>query len=349
MPTYKDKKTNTWRAEFCYKDVSGNTHRKCKRGFRTKKEAIKYIEEFKRKNEGSISMLFKDFVDIYLNDRKHLVNEITTYQRKSKIINHFLPVLGEKLLNEITPLHIKELQINLVNKGLSPSNINRLKGFLSGIFNHAIRYYGLKENPCHKVENLKVTDKKEMKIWTNEEFNNFLNYVEEVPFRVAFETLYYTGMRIGELTALTIKDIDFSVPKIIINKSYQVYGGKEFIFPPKTEKSNREVIIPITVANHIKNYLNTFYEIGEEDRIFFYNKSSYGNKLRKICDKHHIERIRIHDFRHSHASLLIESGFNPVVIANRLGHEDIKETLNTYSHLYPNKQEEVANYLETLI
>ena len=164
--------------------------------------------------------------------------------------------------------------------------------------------------------------------------------------RMAFMLLYWTGMRIGELLALTYEDIDLEKRIISISKSYQRLDGKDVITPPKTPKSNRKITIPPFLAEELKEYCSHLYGIMPNERMFRFTKSYMEHEIVRGIKETGVKRIRIHDLRHSHASLLVELGFQPLAIAERLGHEKIETTLNTYSHLYPNKQAELANRLE---
>ena len=143
---------------------------------------------------------------------------------------------------------------------------------------------------------------------------------------MAFLLLYWTGMRIGELLALTYNDIDLEKRTISINKSYQRLDGKDIITPPKTPKSKRIVTIPPFLAEELREYMSHLYGIMVEERMFRFTKSYMEHEI-----------IR---------GIKVEMGFTPLAIADRLGHEKIETTLNTYSHLYPNKQGELADRLE---
>lgn len=186
-----------------------------------------------------------------------------------------------------------------------------------------------------------------MGFWTKQEFREFLPSMEGKPeARMAFLLLYWTGMRIGELLALTYEDIDFEMRSITINKSYQRIKGKDMITPPKTPKSNRKVTIPPFLAEELKEYCRVLYGITGTERMFRFTKSFMEHEIVRGIKETGVKRIRLHDLRHSHASLLVDMGFQPLEIAERLGHEKIETTLNTYSHLYPNKQAELADGLE---
>lgn len=186
-----------------------------------------------------------------------------------------------------------------------------------------------------------------MLFWTKDEFNTFIKAVMDKPASYAiFMALYYTGMREGELLALTPADIDFEKPSISINKSYQRIGGKDIVSTPKTPRSNRVITIPQGLKDCLKDYIAQCYGLKSDDRLFPYTKSYLSHEMERGCKHSGVKKIRIHDIRHSHASLLVEMGFSPLLIAERLGHERVQTTMETYSHLYPNKQTEVANRLD---
>lgn len=133
-----------------------------------------------------------------------------------------------------------------------------------------------------------------------------------------------------------------------MNKSYQHINGKDVVTPPKTAKNVRIVSIPEFLRDEIKSYAKRLYGLRKHDRIFPYTKSFFEHEMIRGSTDRAVKRIRLHDIRHSHASLLIEMGFSALAVADRLGHEKVETTLNTYSHLFPRKQDEVAEKLQNL-
>ena len=217
---------------------------------------------------------------------------------------------------------------------------------LCAIFNFAVKYYNLKENPCDKVGSIGKSKADEMNFWTKDEFLCFVDHVMDKRLSyIAFMMLYWTGMRIGELLALTPKDVDFEHQIISITKSYQRVRGEDIISPPKTPKSIRKITIPQFLIDDLEDYINSLYGISENDRLLPITKTYLEHEMQRGIKASGLKRIRLHDLRHSHASLLVEMGFQPLAIAERLGHEKIETTLNTYSHLYPNKQMQLADML----
>lgn len=164
--------------------------------------------------------------------------------------------------------------------------------------------------------------------------------------KTIFELLFWTDMRSGELLALALND--FENKTVSINKNYARLNFEDLILPPKTPKSKRSITIPDFLCDIVEEYSQKLYDYDPDDRLFNVTKFYFTHEMIRGCKKFGVKRIRIHDLRHSHASLLIELGFSPLLIAERLGHEKVKTTLQIYSHLYPNKHSEVAEKLEEL-
>ena len=255
------------------------------------------------------------------------------------------PYFGNKRVNDITAADIRQWQNELIKIGYSPTYLKTINNQLSAIFNYAVRYYDLKSNPCVKAGSMGKSKAEEMDFWTGEEFRKFIDSVMNKRLSyMAFMTLYWTGMRMGELLALNPKDIDLEKRTISITKSYQRLGKKDVITPPK---SKRVITIPEFLAADIKDYMDSLYDLQENDRLFPITKYYLEHEMQRGIKESGVKRIRVHDLRHSHASMLIELGFSPLEIANRLGHEKVETTLNTYAHLYPNKQTKLAERLDS--
>lgn len=349
MKAEKDPATGKWLIQYRYKDWTGKNKKSTKRGFRTKKEAEEWARNFLLQQTQSCNMLFSDFVSIYLNDMGHRLREHTIINKEYIIRDKLLPYFGAKKLNEITVADIRAWQNTLIEQGYSQTYLKTIHNQISAIFNYAVRYYELRDNPCRKAGSMGKAKADEMLIWTKDEYQAFSDSIMDNRFSwLAFQILFWTGIRIGELLALTFADIDLEKNIITVNKSYQYLNGKDVITPPKTPKSNRKVNIPVFLAEDIQDYKNSLYDLNLTDRVIPISKSKLEKEMQRGVKLSGVKKIRIHDLRHSHASLLIEMGFSPKEIAERLGHENIETTLNTYSHLYPDKQERLANRLDEL-
>lgn len=353
MPSYKDEKTGKWYVKCYYTDWKGEKHQRKKRGFERQADAKAWEREFLLSQQSDLNMSFEAFVKLYNEDMKNRLREHTYMQKQFIIKNKLLPYFGSFPLSQITPANVRKWQNTLLNyrddkgKGYSQTYLKTINNQLTAIFNYAVRYYGLKDNPCKKAGSIGKSHAEEMNFWTVEEFRQFLEEIKDKPqSHAGFMTLYYTGLRIGELLALEYCDIDLENKTINVNKSYQRLNNKDVITPPKTPKSTRIVTIPDFLAEELKTYMQQLYKPHKHDRIFPYTKYFFEREMLRGTRSGTVKKIRLHDLRHSHASLLIELGCTPLAIADRLGHEKVETTLNTYSHLFPNKRHEVAELLQ---
>lgn len=351
MSVYKEEKTNTWRVIYRYTDWNGERKQSQKRGFKTKREAQAWEREHLNKLGGDLDMTFKSFVEHYTDDMKSRIKENTWSTKEHIIEKKLLPYFGKLKMCNITAQQIITWQNTLINykddngKPYSPVYLKTIQNQLSAIFNHAVRFYNLKENPCKKAGSMGKKHNREMLFWTKPEYLRFAEAIMDKPISFyAFEILYWCGLRLGELLALTPADLDFEKQTVRINKSYQRIKQRDVITDPKTPKSIRTVSMPDFLAEELQDYIHSLYKIEENDRLFPITKSYLHREMKRGCEESGVKRIRIHDLRHSHVSLLIEMGFSAVAIADRVGHESIEITYR-YAHMLPSAQNEMANKL----
>lgn len=340
-----------WMVSIRHKDYTGKVRQTLKRGFKTKKEGQAWEREFLRKAHTSLDMTFESFVEIYTSDIKGRVKK-NTWQTKENIIGtKLLPHFKDKKINEIKPADIIAWQNQMMkskdSKGekFSTTYLKTIHNQLSAIFNHAVRFYELPANPAQKAGNMGKEKTKGMLFWTKEEYLKFAESMMDKPISFyAFELLYWCGIRMGELLALTAEDFDFDKSTVRINKSYQRIEKEDIITEPKTPKSNRIISMPDFLCEEIEEYVKSIYGLEPTDRLFQITKSYLHHEMDRGSKEQNIKRIRVHDVRHSHVSLLIDMGFSAVAIADRVGHESIDITYR-YAHLFPTKQAEIANKL----
>ena len=353
MPAYKD--TNgTYFVSFYYEDFRGVKKRKMKRGFARRRDALDWERRFLLQSTADLNMKFSDFVEIYRNDKQMRIRESTWESKNNMIDLKILPYFKDRPINAIEPKDIIAWQneiMNLKKPNGEPYSTTYLKSIhsqLSAIFNHAVRYYRLQKNPAEIVGNMGKDSHKEMLFWTKEEYKKFSFEMMDKPVSFyAFEMLYWCGIREGELLALTPADFNFDKETVTINKSYQRLKGQDVITSPKTKKSNRTIKMPKFLCEEMKEYLGMLYGLKKKDRIFTVTKSYLHHEMDRGAKAAGVKRIRIHDLRHSHISLLIDMGFSAVAIADRVGHESIDITYQ-YAHLFPSKQIEMAEKLDDL-
>ena len=353
MSAYKDMKTGTWYAYFRYTDWTGERKQKMKRGFSTKREALEWERTFLQQKAADLSMSFEDFVAVYAGDTKSRIREHTWMTKEAIIRTKLLPYFGKKKMNEIQTKDVIAWQNEMLSsggiggKGYSPTYLKTIHNQLSAILNHAVRHYELNENVAAKVGPIGKKEAAEMLFWTKGEYFKFAEAMMDKPVSYyAFEVLYWCGLRLGELLALTPADFDFTKETVSITKSFQRLKGKDVITAPKTPKSVRIVKMPKALVEEIQEYLNMLYDIEPDERMFQISKSYLHHEMDRGCKATGVKRIRLHDLRHSHVSLLIDMGFSALAIASRVGHESIDITYR-YAHLFPSKQIEMADRLNT--
>lgn len=351
MAVYKETKTNTWRAVYRYTDWMGEKKQTQKRGFATKRDALAWEREQLNKVTADLDMTFGSFVDIYIADMKNRIKENTWHTKDHIIRTKILPYFAKRKICDIQPKEIIAWQNQMIKettksgKPYSPVYLKTLHNQLSAIFNHAVRFYHLKENPAAKVGNMGKSRNREMLFWTQEEYQKFSFAVMDKPISFyAFEMLYWCGIREGELLALTLADFDFEKGTVSISKSYQRMDKRDVITDPKTSKSNRVIKMPDFLTEEIQEYVRQLYGVDKHERIFPISKKYLHREMTRGAEEAGVKRIRIHDLRHSHISLLIEMGYSAVAIADRVGHESINITYN-YAHLFPSTQHDMADKL----
>lgn len=186
-----------------------------------------------------------------------------------------------------------------------------------------------------------------MQFWTLNQYRAALDHVQEPAAHIAMQLLFYGGFRFGELLALTPADIDFNQNTISISKTYVKLNGVEYIGAPKTDNGFRLVHMPGAVMEELRAYMARLYGLEDKGRIFTFTRILVRNAIRRASDAAKVPYIRIHDLRHSHVSMLIDMGFNPHLIAARIG-DTVQMVNNTYGHLYPDKSKSVADQLDQL-
>jgi integrase len=349
MPAYKDKKTGKWYTAFYFTNWQGVKEKKLKRGFDTKREALEWEREFLQQKNADLTMSFASFVKVYMDDMKNRIRE-HTWQTKTTIIKtKLLPYFKDKKMCEIAPRDIIQWQNKMMGyrtkngKAFSATYLKTLHNQVSAIFNHAVRFYELKSNPAAKAGCIGKKEAAEMLFWTKDEYLKFADSMMDKPLSFyAFEVLYWCGVRVGELLALTPADFNFEKNTVSVTKSYQRLKGKDVITDPKTPKSKRVIQIPEFLSEEIQEYIESLYGCAATDRLFPVTKSYFHHEMTRGAKEQGIKRIRVHDIRHSHVSLLIEMGFSAVAIADRVGHESIDITYR-YTHLFPSRQIEIAD------
>lgn len=263
-----------------YTDWQGVKCVHTKRGFGTKKAALEYEREFLLKKSKDVNMRFSQFVEVYMDDMKPRLKLNTYLTKKHIITKKILPYFENRSLAEITATDIIQWQNVLLSmrdendKPYSQTYLRTVQNQLSAIFNHACRFYGLTVNPSKQAGKMGKTKAKEMLFWTKEEYLKSAEIMKEKPISYyAFEVLYWTGIREGELLALERGDINLKTKRLTISKSYQRLEGEDYITTPKTEKSNRIIELPEFLCQELEDYFGMLYKCDEHTRLFTFSKS----------------------------------------------------------------------------
>lgn len=356
MPTYQDKKTKKWFFQV-NKTIDGKYKQFRRTGFEKKAEALeaerKFLNEFKEIDYNNITMEY--LINNFYNKKKYDLKETTYFRFVQRIDKKIKEPLGNIKIKEISNKNISKWKDQINAQKISINYKNRLIFDLKSILEYGIILYNISPKVLLELTPIKNTQeiKKELNFWTIDEFNSFIKVIDDEEKKLIFKTLYYTGLRIGELQALNWHD--YYDGKIRVNKTLtnKIKGKGNVIVPPKTINSNREVLLPNFLVNDLdlykeslkknKKYSIDNYIFGNETPLSHTSISRWKNYYCKLAN---VKQIRLHDFRHSHASYLINLGADYMVLSKRLGHSDIAETLNTYAHLYPNKQEIILKLME---
>ncbi|GIP64567.1 site-specific integrase [Virgibacillus pantothenticus] len=356
--------TYYFRANLGYHPITGKQIQKYRSGFRTKKEAREEYSKLLLTKSDALEekqddILFQQFIeDIFLPWYKTQVKGRTYDNRLPTVRKHFT-FFDNLITTEITPIHVQKWQLALSKKKYRSSYIRNVQGLFSMAMDRAVVLGLAENNPSKIVGNVKKT-KTKIDFWTKEEFEKVISlfYKEDYYQHFLFISLWFlfmTGMRIGEATAIQWEDIDFDKGLLSIDKTlyYKNLDNYSFV-EPKTKASVRHIALDGDTLMLLREWKNVQQSVVQTNFVMSYNgiptqKHTLANAFTRFSKKAGVHRIRLHALRHSHASLLISMGENPLIIKDRLGHEDIETTLGTYGHLYPNSNFEVANKLNGII
>lgn len=342
MAAYYDESKKIWYCKFSYKDWKGKTRFTSKTGFKLKKDALKYEMAYKEKSTAKPNMMLESLAENFLADYKQDRRPSSYKVAEQNIRLHILPYLGDMPIDKITPIGIRKWQAKINTLGKKPSTVYAINTTFQTLLNFAVRYYDLQKNPFSST-GLQGHMEKRTLFLEKAEWDKVDALIENKYDKAVFNMLYCGGMRIGELLALTTRDIDFAQNTVSISKQFS--KATNTISPPKTKTSIRKIALPAYCMKYIKIYLDSLINPLEYPfQIIVENTINY--RLRKYCVTAGVTPITVHQLRHSHASYLIKQGNIPInAIAQRLGHSPTM-TLQTYAHVYKDQDAEIAAMLE---
>ncbi|MCI9279908.1 MAG: site-specific integrase [Bacilli bacterium] len=343
--------------------LDGKKHKKFSKAYKTEAEAKRAEKEYLKMSEvfeGDMNMTFKELYTKYYEVQKDIVRYSTlkTYRDRIKYIGMFDKVK----LKDMDAIHYQKWRAEMMKVDISNSYKNEIQKFLKIVINWAVKTYGFNMNKFYgRMEPFTSASdiKKEMDFYTLEEFNQFISSAPNLQIKCMYETLYYCGLRRGEARGLQWKDVNWNDKRLSVTKQAVTHGSENSshyeLTKPKTQKSNRILPIAEILFRDLKQLYKEqkqFAEFNDDWFIFgnfvpitFYQMR---HKNIEIARDANIKRIRLHDFRHSCASLLINNNANIAVVSQFLGHASIEETLDTYTHMFKDKLECVVNTINKL-
>ena len=366
MAVYKADKPlkngNIWIFYTRYTDLSGIRRAYKSKKFATKKEAQEAERQFLLSlNDDYVNknMTFRELSQRYYNYQRDKVKLTTlkTYKDRAR----YLKSLGSIKLVDFNIRHFEQWKKKMYKCNISNAYRNMNYKLLKAILNYGTKWYNFNFNSVYnKMTNFTDPNelKREMSYYTFQEFQQFISAEPDLKFKCIFKTFYYCGLRKGELRGLTWKDLNLDEGMLNVRQnvvSNHVHGVKYTISSPKTQKSIRTIPIPRHLIRDLKKYKKESTKDSgfNEDYFVFGNAEPISNDViyrrnKRISKQANLKKIRIHDFRHSCASLLINNNASITLVANYLGHTKIDETLNTYSHMYKNSLSSLMRILNKL-
>ncbi len=371
MPIYKTGKQKDGKAQYLvtvnYTDASGNYKKKRQRCYGAQEAKLLEMQLTHELSEGAplknltVGQLYEE----YMSAKRHEVRA-SSYEKTASIIGHnILPELAGIKLDKLTISRLQKWKTNLAEQSTKVSTKNNAYKEFNAMLNYAVRMEYIPKNPLKAVGNFKeayfetVQDK--LHYYTPDQFFKYIACAEadrktfiDHGCCVFFYIAFYTGMRKGEINALRWSDIQgdrIYVRRSISQKTKS--GVKET--PPKNKSSYRDLQMPAKLLKILRDHKELQKKMqGFSESFYICGGPSYLSDTnidlhnRRYADAAGLPHIKVHDFRHSHASLLCNEGINVQEIARRLGHSDISMTWNTYSHLYPREEERAVKILDSL-
>lgn len=375
--TVKKAKNGTWTIDISdgFHPVTQKRIRIIRKGFKTKKEALdieQHIRVVELREKRFDFLVTTDMLFNILEEEDRQNNRKISYisTQKNNYERHIKPYFKDTNLNKLSYGHIFEFREHLKTKSkkqnsnstLSPNTINKIMILLKKIFDTGVRKSLIDKNPVDNLRKLPIS-KPTINFWSIEEFNEFRKLIkkDEISYDLFFTIAFFTGMRMGEILALNWYDINLITSTIHVTKTAYFVNNENHINSTKTRAGTRLITINNKLTVMLTDWKEKQVDLLKEfttdtDSLQIIQstpieitKNMVDKKFKQVLSRNkNLKKIRIHDLRHSHASLLINQGEDYLVVKERLGHASITTTIDTYSHLYPSKQKSLANKLDDL-
>lgn len=358
---YFHKPSNRWTAQVTLQG------RRLTKYFSTKKEGQEWAREINSQIDNGLTFSGARInIERFYSDWIRIIETTLrpkTWRHYSQIIrDHINPYIGKIKLKDLRPDQIQSLYTTKLEEGISPRTIGMMHAVLRKAFNDAIGWGLVGRNPINGVKKPKE-QKKEMKYYNEKQVKILLSEVDETRYSALYYIAVTTGLRQGEILGLKWSDVDWENNRIQIQRQLQrVSGVGKKLTELKTDASRRSVAI----GNIAIRKLIEHKEILKELRLFSGNHWKENNMIfpstigtpmeprvlyshfMRVIKKTGLPKIRFHDLRHTAATLMFKQGVHPKVVQERLGHASISQTLDTYSHVIPSMQDDIANNIDDL-
>lgn len=346
MPVYKDKERKTWYYKVRYKDLYGKNQQRMKRGFTKRGDAISAEAEFisSIQNSYTDNVTFDEVFEHNISYKKY--KDKTIRRRRNEYKKHIKPLFGDMKIKDIKVQHVIEFKSKLETTMKSLNTARTIYSNFKVIINHSVKFFNLKMDPTLMVSSIERV-KPKINYIRREEFENRVGDVEMHHYKEFTRLLFYTGLRVGEAMALTWEDIELDKNQLYVNKTLD--SRTRLTTPPKTKGSEGYVPFPLFIKEMLEDikkesekkiygFKDNYYVFGG---LTPYHYSQYREKFKMVFPE-----LRIHDLRHSFATHLINKGVDIYLIKELMRHDDIKQTANTYGHLYVERKQEVMSVFD---
>lgn len=347
--------------------TTGKRRQKSKGGFKTKKECEAALNELMAQIESgtffeSKELTLKDFLDYWLENYARVNVAASTYELYKCFSRTIILYIGNLTLKEAKPSHIQNFYSTLLqDNSISKRQTLKIHRMLHEALKHAVQWQMIINNPTDSVKPPRP-EKTNMKVWNIENAFNFFREIKNTNLYIPLMLALTTGMRLGEIAALKWSDINFKDGFISVTHNFQRVENQYVLKQPKTEKSKRSIaMMELTIKElkyhkrmQLKNKIKLGKTYDDQDFVCTWEngkplKPHYISDLfRNYILKLDYPKIRFHDLRHTHATMLLSKGVNPKIVSERLGHSTINITLDTYTHVLPNMQKEAVKKLDSI-
>jgi len=351
------------------KDTSGKYkfHKETVNG--TARQAVRRIREIQHQLDSGAfikpnRLTLKEYLEKWLADYVSTRLSPRSLERYSGIVhNYLIPEMGRLTLAQLKPEHIQAHYGAMLKKGLTPQSVRYHHAVIHKALQTAVKWELTKRNVADAVEPPKKV-RTEMQYWTLEEVNRFLDSVQGSEYYGVFHTALFTGMRRGELLGLKWSDVDLIASEITVKRSlHHLKDGRYIFTQPKTESSNRVIALALSSRKMLIDLYEKrkliCIELGtalkDDDLVFCHidgrplRPNTITRVWKELAIKAGLKPIRLHDARHTHASLMLKDGIHPKIVQERLGHSSITTTLDIYSHVSKGIQQAAAESFDRLL